>query len=144
MGEHQQARRAYVMLALTTLSMIPLNVCNVLSNEEIPSMRLIGLSGLLTAGALLRASGAVMFIPEIAFLAASKAVSTAVTPEVSSWSDGISWFNHIRIWMEIGHNREGPWVCQLQAHCRFWYMTSFHLEIARQWKGVRLKAGLLE
>ena len=86
-----------VMLTVAILSMVTLNVSNALSNEGIQSTSLTGLLGPRSA---VWEDGATVRISKIAFFAASRAASTAVTSCASIWADGFSWFIHIRVWME--------------------------------------------
>jgi len=86
-----------VMLTVAILSTVPLNLSNALSNEETPPTRLIGLS---VPRAVLWGGGATVLIPDMAFFASSRAVTTAETSGVSNWYGRVSWLIHIRVWME--------------------------------------------
>ena len=83
-----------VRLTVAIFSTAAWNFSNVLRNEEIQSTRVIGLSVPLSADAALWTGAATVLMSEMAFVAASRATSTVVTSEASSWSDGVSWFIH--------------------------------------------------
>ena len=89
---------------MAILSAMALNFFNVLRNEEIQFIRLIGSVPLMADAVLWTPGAATMFILDLAFFAASssRAASTAVTSGVSSWSDGISWFIQIRVCTKTG------------------------------------------
>jgi len=88
------------MLTTAILSQTALNFSNVLRNEEIQSTSLFGLSPPLTA--TLWMGGARVLVPVLPFVTTSSdgAGSRAVTPVVSSWSNGVSWIIHVRVWTE--------------------------------------------
>ena len=77
------------ILTVATLSATALNFSNVLRNEEIQSMTLIG-SAPLRADTVLETGAAMMLISAMAFFAVSRAASVLVTSGVSSPSDGVS------------------------------------------------------
>jgi len=80
-----------VILTVAILSTTPLNFSNVLRNEENQSTRAIGLS---TADAALRMGPATKLIAKLgsSVASSSRVASTAVTPVLSGWSVGVSWF----------------------------------------------------
>ena len=79
-----------MMLTVAIWSIMPLNFSNDLRSEEIQSTRAIGLSVSLTADATLWVSVATALVSGLAFFAASRTASRAVTSGVPSWSDGVS------------------------------------------------------
>ena len=83
-----------VMLTVASWSTTPLNLFNVWRNGKIPSTRTIGLSA--PPDAVPWTGAARLSIPEVVFFTASssRAASSVVTSEASSWSVGVSWFNH--------------------------------------------------
>ena len=128
-----------VMLTVAIWATTLLNFFNDLTNDEIQSIRAIGLSVLLTADAMLWTGAATMLIAEMASFVASisRATSAVVTSEASGWSVVISWFIHEDVFgRKLWTQPRGPWAC------RHWfrYLTALHLEISRRWKATGLKA----